>query len=66
MRTPLNIVLAAAAAVACTLAPLAARADTASAYNLFVLGDMKVSSSDTEGRVAVKGNASLGSYSVGA
>lgn len=66
MRNRLSVILAAAALGACAIAPVAARADTASAYNLFVLGDMKMSSSDTEGRVAVKGNATLGSYSVGA
>jgi choice-of-anchor A domain-containing protein len=66
MRNRLSVILAAAAFGACALAPMAARADTAGAYNLFVLGDMKMSSSDTEGRVAVKGNAMLGSYSVGA
>ncbi|MBS0361926.1 MAG: choice-of-anchor A family protein [Proteobacteria bacterium] len=56
----------AVAAFAALLAPTAAMADTASSYNLFVLGDMTVHSSDTEGRVAVKGNATLDSYSVGA
>jgi choice-of-anchor A domain-containing protein len=44
----------------------AAQADTASDYNLFVLGDMTSIGSDTEGRVAVGGNAYLQSYSVGA
>lgn len=66
MRIRLSAALAAAAVGASALVPISARADTASAYNLFVLGNMNVSSSDTEGRVAVGGNANLGSYSVGA
>jgi choice-of-anchor A domain-containing protein len=65
MRNRLSAILAAVLG-ACLVTPMAARADTASAYNLFVLGDMNVHSSDTEGRVAVKGNATLSSYSVGA
>jgi choice-of-anchor A domain-containing protein len=51
---------------AAVLAPMAAHADDASMYNLVVLGDMNVKSSDVQGRVAVKGNATLDSYSVGA
>jgi choice-of-anchor A domain-containing protein len=48
------------------LTPAVARADSASMYNLFVLGDMNMKSSDVQGRVAVGGNAKLDSYSVGA
>lgn len=44
----------------------AAYADTAADYDLFVLGDMHSVGSDTEGRVAVGGNAYLQNYSVGA
>jgi choice-of-anchor A domain-containing protein len=55
-----------AVAFAAALAPAAAHADNASNYNLFVLGNMNVKSSDVEGRVAVGGNATLDSYSVGA
>ncbi len=40
-------------------------ADTITDYNLFVLGNMNVSSGDAEGRVAVGGNATIKSYSVG-
>jgi choice-of-anchor A domain-containing protein len=65
MRKRFNTALATAALAAAILSPIAARADTAKDYNLFVLGDMTVHSSDTEGRVAVKGNASLNAYSVG-
>lgn len=46
-------------------APAVASADTAADYNLFVLKDMAYRGSDTEGRVAVGGNANLSSYSVG-
>jgi choice-of-anchor A domain-containing protein len=62
-----RLVSAAVAAVLGTaaMAPAAARADAAADYNLFVLGDMNMHSSDVEGRVAVKGDASLASYSVG-
>lgn len=66
MRNRLSAAIALAALGAGAFAPMAAHAETASGYNLFVLGDMKVSGSDTEGRVAVKGDASLSSYSVGA
>lgn len=59
-----NALLAAAAVIALA-APAAASAETAADFNLFVLKDMQVSSSDTEGRVAVGGNATLTSYSVG-
>jgi choice-of-anchor A domain-containing protein len=65
MRNRLSVTLAAAAVGACLLAPMAARADTAADYNLFVLGDMAMQSSDVQGRVAVGGNATLSSYSVG-
>jgi choice-of-anchor A domain-containing protein len=65
MRNRLSATVATAALAAAILTPLAARADTAKDFNLFVLGDMNVHSSDTEGRVAVKGNASMSSYSVG-
>ncbi len=51
---------------AATLVPAIAQADTAADYNLFVLNNMNVQGSDTEGRVAVGGNASLQAYSVGA
>ena len=61
MRAASAIALAAA-----VLGPVAARADTASDYNLFVLGNLNVKSSDTEGRVAVGGNATFDSYSIGA
>ena len=63
-----KLVSAAVAAVlgAAVLAPVAARAETAADYNLFVLGDMNMHSSDVQGRVAVKGDASMSSYSVGA
>ncbi len=55
----------ATAAVGVALAlPLAAKADTAQDYNLFVLGDLASHSSSIQGRVAVKGDAILGSYSV--
>lgn len=60
-----NVLLAAAALFAMA-APVAAHADTAADYNLFVLKDMNVRSSDTEGRVAVGGNASLNGYTIGA
>jgi choice-of-anchor A domain-containing protein len=65
MHNRLSATVASAAMAAAILTPLAAHADTAKDYNLFVLGDMNVHSSDTEGRVAVKGNASMSSYSVG-
>ena len=35
-------------------------------YNVFVFGDMSLSSTDAEGRVAVGGNATLSNYGVGA
>ena len=35
-------------------------------YNVFVLGDMSLSNTDAEGRVAVGGNATLSNYGVGA
>ena len=35
-------------------------------YNVFVLGDMTMSNTDAEGRVAVGGNATLSNYGVGA
>ncbi|MBS0332838.1 MAG: choice-of-anchor A family protein [Proteobacteria bacterium] len=66
MRNLFVAAVVTAAFGAAAMAPAAALADTASAYNLFVLGDMNVKSSDTEGRVAVKGNATMSSYSVGA
>ncbi|MGE5411839.1 MAG: SdrD B-like domain-containing protein, partial [Clostridiales bacterium] len=37
----------------------------AKGYNLFVLGDITQPSSDTEGKVAVGGNASFANYSIG-
>jgi choice-of-anchor A domain-containing protein len=60
-----------AAAIAVTvgsaaLVPAVAQADTAANYNLFVLNNMTVNGSDEQGRVAVGGNASLTSHSVGA
>ncbi|HEY2356230.1 MAG TPA: choice-of-anchor A family protein [Phenylobacterium sp.] len=63
-----DLVKAAATAVvgAALFAPAAAWADTAQDYNLFVTGGMTMHSSDTEGRVAVGGDAALSSYSVGA
>lgn len=49
------------------LSATAAQAQSSAAdYNLFVLGDMHSVGSDTEGRVAVGGNAYLQNYSVGA
>ncbi len=48
------------------LVPAVAQADTAANYNLFVLNNMTVNGSDEQGRVAVGGNASLTSHSVGA
>jgi choice-of-anchor A domain-containing protein len=65
MRKLLSATAAVAAFATVCLAPAAAQADTAKDYNLFVLGDMNMKSSDVQGRVAVKGNATLGSYSVG-
>lgn len=38
----------------------------ASLYNVFVLGNMSLSNTDAEGRVAVGGNATLSNYGVGA
>lgn len=35
-------------------------------YNVFVFGDMNLSNTDAEGRVAVGGNATLSNYGVGA
>jgi len=54
-----------AAALFALAAPAVASAETAADFNLFVLGDMKVRSSDTEGRVAVGGNANLDGYTIG-
>ena len=34
-------------------------------YNVFVLGDMNLSNTDAEGRVAVGGNATLSNYGIG-
>ena len=65
MRRVARVFAVAAVAATALSLPLAARADTAKNYNLFVLGDMNVHSSDVEGRVAVKGDTSLTSYSVG-
>jgi choice-of-anchor A domain-containing protein len=54
-------------ALAATFGANAADAQSSAAdYNLFVLGDMRSVGSDTEGRVAVCGNAYLQNYSVGA
>jgi choice-of-anchor A domain-containing protein len=58
-------ILLAAATLIVMAAPAVASAETAADFNLFVLGDMKVRSSDTEGRVAVGGNASLDGYTIG-
>jgi choice-of-anchor A domain-containing protein len=44
----------------------AAAADTAKDYNLFVFGNYSASGTDTEGRVAVGGNANISIYSVAA
>lgn len=57
--------VALAAVLAAVMAPAAAQAEMAGDFNLFVLKDMNVQGSDTEGRVAVGGNATLQSYSVG-
>ena len=35
-------------------------------YNVFVFGNMSLSNTDAEGRVAVGGNATLSNYGVGA
>ena len=35
-------------------------------YNVFVFGNMSMSNTDAEGRVAVGGNATLSNYGVGA
>jgi choice-of-anchor A domain-containing protein len=43
-----------------------AQADTAKDYNLFVFDDYTASGTDTEGRVAVGGNATISNYAVGA
>lgn len=37
----------------------------ANEYNVFVLGDMNLSNTDAEGRVAVGGNATLSNYGIG-
>ncbi|THD57922.1 choice-of-anchor A family protein [Phenylobacterium sp.] len=66
MRRVRGLAAATAALAVVALTPVAALADQAQDYNLFVLGNMNMSSSDVEGRVAVGGNATLGSYSVGA
>lgn len=58
--------LLAAAAVLAMVVPATANAETAADFNLFVLKDMTYRGSDTEGRVAVGGNANLTGYSVGA
>jgi len=46
----------------CTKRPLGAATD----YNVFILGDATQYNSDTQGRLAVGGNATLTNYSVGA
>lgn len=38
----------------------------ANEYNVFVFGDMSMSNTDAEGRVAVGGNATLSNYGIGA
>src|SRR6185295_12199182 len=58
--------LAAAYNRACPLACVPQPLGTAGGFNLFVLGNLTQSGSDTEGRMAVGGNATLASYSVGA
>ncbi|HEY0780912.1 MAG TPA: choice-of-anchor A family protein, partial [Thermoanaerobaculia bacterium] len=58
--------LAAAYTRACPLACVPQPFGTAGGFNLFVLGNLTQSGSDTEGRMAVGGNATLSSYSVGA
>ncbi len=52
----------ATAAMACSPSPL----DAATDFNLFVLGDLTQSGSDTGGRIAVGGRATLTNYSIGA
>ncbi|MGL4791209.1 MAG: collagen-binding domain-containing protein, partial [Anaerotignaceae bacterium] len=37
----------------------------ANAYNVFVIGNMTLSNTDAEGRVAIGGNATLTNYGVG-
>jgi choice-of-anchor A domain-containing protein len=64
MRQFMSVVSTVALSAA-VLGPVAAHADTASDYNLFVLGNANVHSSDTQGRVAVGGNATFDSYSIG-
>jgi choice-of-anchor A domain-containing protein len=65
MRSRLSVTLAATILGACVFGPMAANADTAADYNLFVLGDMTMHSGAVQGRAAVGGNAALSSYSVG-
>lgn len=43
----------------------AATYSLASGYNIYVLGDLKLSNVDAEGRVAVAGNAKLANYGIG-
>lgn len=38
----------------------------ANSYNVFLFGDISLSNTDAEGRVAVGGNALLSNYGVGA
>ena len=52
----------ATAETACSSSPL----DAATDFNLFVLGDLMQSGSDTGGRIAVGGRAMLTNYSIGA
>ena len=44
---------------------MAINLDGAAPYNLFVLGDVNKSNSDTEGRLAAAGNVTLENYSIG-
>ncbi len=53
------------AAVVALASPGAALADTATDYNLFVIGSMTASNSDVQGRAAVGGSATISNYSVG-
>ncbi len=57
---------AAGAVLVCALMATGAQADTAKNYNLFVFNNYTANGTDTEGRVAVGGNATISSYSVGA
>jgi len=56
--------LTAAAFALLAAAPLAAHADTAADYNLFVTGNLKMQGNSVAGRTAVGGNAQIQSFSI--